>query len=71
MSRATIIILVVAVVSLSAAALWVVLPRGEVPVTAKPTPAVDDAGRRQRATEFLGGDPDRGVRDGQEMKPRW
>lgn len=27
--------------------------------------------QRQRAGDFLGGDPDRPVRGGQEMKPRW
>jgi Ti type entry exclusion protein TrbK len=27
--------------------------------------------RRQKAHDFLGGDPDRDVRGGQEMKPRW
>ncbi|MBA8908000.1 entry exclusion protein TrbK [Aminobacter ciceronei] len=71
MSRATIIILVVAVASLSAAALWVALPRGAVPVATEPSSAADDAQRRQRAENFLGGDPDRDVRGGQEMKPRW
>lgn len=71
MSRATIIVLVVGIVFLSAAAFWVVLPRGAVPVTTEPSPATDDAQRRQRAENFLGGDPDRDVRGGQEMKPRW
>lgn len=30
-----------------------------------------DADKRQRAEQFFGGDPDRDVRGGQEMKPRW
>lgn len=71
MSRATIIVLVVGIVSLSAAALWAVLPRGAVPVATDLAPTADDAHRRQRADNFLGGDPDRDVRGGQEMKPRW
>lgn len=71
MSRATIIMLVVGVVSLSAAALWVVLPRGAVPVATDLAPTADDTQRRQRAEEFFGGDPERDVRGGQEMKPRW
>ena len=71
MSRATIIVLVVGIVFLSAAAFWVVLPRRAVPVTTEPSPAADDAQRRQRAENFFGGDPDRDVRGGQEMKPRW
>jgi Ti type entry exclusion protein TrbK len=72
-SRATIIVLVVGTVSMSAAALWLVLPRGSAPVAADPAPASmpNDAERRQRAQEFFGGDPDRDVRGGQEMKPRW
>ncbi|WP_244483527.1 entry exclusion protein TrbK [Mesorhizobium sp. 1M-11] len=71
MSRATIIVLVVAVVSLSAAALWMVFSRDAVPVVTDPAPAADDVQRRQRAEEFFGGDPERDVRGGQEMKPRW
>ncbi len=34
------------------------------------TPAATE-NRRQKAHDFLGGDPDRDVRGGQEMKPRW
>jgi Ti type entry exclusion protein TrbK len=71
-SRAIIVVLVVGVVCLSAAALWVVLPRGTTPVTVDPAlSAVDDAERRQHAEKFFGGNPDRDVRGGQEMKPRW
>ncbi|RTM09615.1 MAG: entry exclusion protein TrbK [Hyphomicrobiales bacterium] len=36
-----------------------------------PAPASPDAERRRRAGQFFGGDPDRDVRGGQEMKPRW
>ncbi len=71
MSRSAIIILVVGVVSLSTAVLWVVLPRGATPRVTDPGPAADDAERRQRAEKFFRGDPDRDVRGGQEMKPRW
>ena len=71
MSRAIIVVLVVGIVSLSAAALWIVLPRGAEPVTANPTTGLDDAERRQHAERFFGGHPDRDVRGGQEMKPRW
>ena len=71
MSRATIIVVVVGAVSLSAAAVWLVLPRGAAPVVTGPAPAADDAQRRQRAEEFFGGDADRDIRGGQEMKPRW
>lgn len=71
MSRVTIILLTVGVVSLSAAALWIVFSRDVPLVIANPTPGVDDADRRHRAENFFGGAPDRDVRDGQEMKPRW
>lgn len=71
MSRATIIILVVGVVSLGVAALWLVLPRGATPVVTDLAPTADDAERRQRAEKFFGGDPDRDVRGGQEMQSRW
>ncbi|CAH1648070.1 entry exclusion protein TrbK [Chelatococcus asaccharovorans] len=71
MSRATIIILVVGVVSLGVVAFWVVLPRTGEPVVTNPAPTAEDAERRQRAEKFFGGDPDRDVRGGQQMKPRW
>lgn len=71
MSRATIIVLVIGAVSLSAVALWMVISTGVTPAGTAPPAAADDAQRRQRADNFLGGDPDRDVRGGQEMKPRW
>ena len=71
MSRAIVVVLVVGVVSLSAAALWLMLPHGVVRAGSEPATAAEDAQRRQRAEEFFGGDPDRDVRGGQEMKPRW
>ncbi|RWI62998.1 MAG: entry exclusion protein TrbK [Mesorhizobium sp.] len=36
----------------------------------KSAPTVSEE-RRQRTEDFLGGDPGRSVRGGQEMKPRW
>jgi len=70
-SRATIIVLVVGVVSLSAATLWMLFPRGAMPVATEPAPTPEEPERRQRAKGFFGGDPDRDVRGGQDMKPRW
>lgn len=46
---------------------FVVAPDSEPAAT---TPAATE-NRRQKAHDFLGGDPDRDVRGGQEMKPRW
>ena len=71
MSRATIIVLVVGVVSLSAATLWMLFPRGAMTVATEPAPTPEGPQRRQRAENFFGGDSERDVRGGQEMKPRW
>jgi Ti type entry exclusion protein TrbK len=38
---------------------------------ASPSPTPSDAEKRRRAEQFFGGDPNRDVRGGQEMKPRW
>ena len=46
---------------------FVVAPDSE---PAASTPAATE-NRRQKAHDFLGGDPDRDVRGRQEMKPRW
>lgn len=46
---------------------FVVAPDSE---PAASTPAATE-NRRQKAHDLLGGDPDRDVRGGQEMKPRW
>ena len=47
---------------------WFVVAPDSEPATAT-SAAIED--RRQKANDFLGGDPDRDVRGGQEMKPRW
>ena len=64
------------VITLSAAALvvvvlaitWFVVAPDSEPTAS--TPAATE-NRRQKAHDFLGGDPDRDIRGGQEMKPRW
>lgn len=33
--------------------------------------AASDAGRREHREKFFGGDSDRDIRSGQEMKPQW
>ncbi|WP_374940457.1 DUF2749 domain-containing protein [Mesorhizobium sp. INR15] len=35
------------------------------------TPSAPDAEHGSPVEKFFGGDPDRNVRKGQEMKPRW
>lgn len=47
---------------------WFVVAPDSEPAAATPAATED---RRQKAHDFLGGDPDRDVRGGQEMKPRW
>lgn len=66
MSRPVVMAALAAVLALvGLAAIWfVVTPH---PDTMPPTTQE----QRQRAEDFLGGDPNRPVRGGQEMKPRW
>lgn len=70
MSRPVVIAVLAAVLALiGLTAIWfVVVPQP--PITPTPEPTASDD-RRQRMKNFFGGDPDRSVRGGQEMKPRW
>jgi Ti type entry exclusion protein TrbK len=47
---------------------WIVMSPVGMPAASN-TPFKEDS--REQAHDFLGGDPDRNVRGGQEMKPRW
>lgn len=51
--------------------LWAVMhpEEGGAPVPAAQSPS--DAERSEHREKFFSGDPDRDVRGGQEMKPRW
>lgn len=74
MSRLTIILVVTGLLVVGAAAtIFVSLPPsdGAGALEASEPATSSDAEKRQRAEKFLGGDPDRNVRGGQEMKPRW
>ncbi|UOK73894.1 entry exclusion protein TrbK [Ancylobacter polymorphus] len=66
MSRPVVMAALAAVLALvGLTVIWfVVTPRPETRA-----PSVQE--QRQRAEHFLGGDPNRPVRGGQEMKPRW
>ena len=69
MSRAVVMALsagAVVVVVLTIA--WFVVAPDSEPAASTPSATEN---RRQKAHDFLGGDPDRDVRGGQEMKPRW
>ncbi len=76
MSPRLVIILVLAgTVALSAGiATWIMVQPRPVPVSgssAVSTPPASEAERREHREKFFSGDPDRDVRGGQEMKPRW
>ena len=53
---------------------WVLVERVPTPMSgsgAAATKPASEIERREYREQFFGGDPDRGVRGGQEMKPRW
>ncbi|MUO80778.1 entry exclusion protein TrbK [Agrobacterium vitis] len=52
---------------------WIVLPHpASVSGTGEASSATSsDAARREYREKFFGGDTDRDIRGGQEMKPRW
>ncbi|TGS14429.1 entry exclusion protein TrbK [Mesorhizobium sp. M2E.F.Ca.ET.209.01.1.1] len=49
---------------------WVIVQPGTSPAGPLAAPA-SDAERAKRREKFFGGDRDRDIRSGQEMKPRW
>lgn len=74
MSRLTIILAAaVFLVVGTAATIFISLRSGDATGAPDASQAVtpSDADKRRRAEKFFGGDPDRDVRGGQEMKPRW
>ena len=76
MSPRLIIILVLAGLAAVGAGIvtWNVVQSRPVPVSgssAVSTPPASEAERREHREKFFSGDPDRDIRGGQEMKPRW
>lgn len=76
MSPRLIIILVFAgIAALSAGAVtWILVQPRPTPVSgpgAAATQPASETERREHREKFFSGDPDRDVRGGQEMKPRW
>ncbi|KUM24396.1 hypothetical protein AU467_30525 [Mesorhizobium loti] len=74
MNRLTIVLIAAAVLVVGAAATIVIsLRSGDATAGPDARQAVtpSDAEKRGRAERLFGGDPDRDVRGGQEMKPRW
>lgn len=69
--RAIITFVVAAIVAFGGGmALWV-LVQPTAPTEVPAAEPASDAGRSEHRERFFGGDPDRDVRSGQEMKPRW
>ena len=74
MNRSTVFPIAAFVLAVGLAATVVISLRSgdataEIEVTPPVTPS--DTEKHRRAQQFFGGDPDRDVRGGQEMKPRW
>lgn len=69
--RAFIAFVVAAIIAFGGGmALWVLVqPRAETEAPA--ATSTSEAERNAHRERFFGGDPDRDVRSGQEMKPRW
>lgn len=74
-SRPVIVLLLAVALGLCAGALiLMVVPSPPEPVPEAPQPSAPwsaDTERREHLERFFSGDPDRDVRSGQEMKPRW
>lgn len=69
--RAVIAFVLAAIVAFGGGmALWVLVQPGAETGTSAAAPA-SEAERGEHRERFFGGDPDRDVRGGQEMKPRW
>ncbi|WP_299847728.1 entry exclusion protein TrbK [uncultured Paracoccus sp.] len=74
MSRFVIIAVIIVGVTAASVAAWMflpVVPQDDTAVTPTAAQPETDAERREHRTRFFGGDPERDVRGGQEMRPRW
>ncbi|EHH02381.1 entry-exclusion protein [Agrobacterium tumefaciens CCNWGS0286] len=74
--RLILIIALVAVVSVAGASAitWIVVQPEATPVLGSGTPAINSSSneeQRRHREQFFGGNSDRDIRGGQEMKPRW
>lgn len=73
--RLVVILLLAGIVAFGAGIVtWNVVQSRPAPVSgsgAAATQPASDTERREQREKFFSGDPDRDVRGGQEMKPRW
>lgn len=74
--RLILILAFVAVVSAAGASVitWLVVQPQATPISGSGTAAINsssDEEQRRHREQFFGGDSNRGIRGGQEMKPRW
>lgn len=73
------LILILALVAIGSAAgasviTWIVVEPQATPISGSGTAAINsssDEEQRRHREEFFGGNSDRDIRGGQEMKPRW
>jgi len=73
-SRLVVIALIIVGVGAAGVAAWTFLPaaqQDEAVVPSSAGSAGTDADRREHRERFFGGDTDRNIRGGQEMRPRW
>ena len=74
-SRLIITLVLAGIVALGAGVVtWIVVQPRPAPVSgsgAAATQPASDTERREHREKFFSGDPDRDIRGGQEMKPRW
>lgn len=72
MSPRLIIVLALAgIVVVGAGASWMLMQPRLAPSGAGTEHPASDAARREHREKFFSGDPERNVRGGQELKPRW
>ncbi|MXN53271.1 entry exclusion protein TrbK [Shinella sp. AETb1-6] len=74
-SRLIITLVLAGIVALGAGVVtWIVVQPRPAPVSgsgAAATQPASDTERREHREKFFSGDPERDIRGGQEMKPRW
>ena len=73
MSRLLVIAVIILGVAAAGVAAWTFLPATQPDGAAVPSAGSSgtDVDRREHRERFFGGDTDRNIRGGQEMKPRW
>lgn len=71
MSRLLVIAIIIAGVAAAGVAAWTFLPTAQQNEAAVPAPGGASGTDAEHRERFFGGDTDRNIRGGQEMRPRW